>query len=136
MPTIKQRRVAKGLIDNLAAKQPATQQQIVEAAGYSPKSADKASRQILDSVGVKESLASFGFNEERAKEVVAEILVAGENDTVKLKAAEMIFKVHGTFAAEKHVNLNIEQTTDSRLDTMVAQIEAQLDEPEGTTISP
>lgn len=107
MPTIKQRRVAKGLIDNLAAKKPSTQKEIIEAAGYSPKTASNAATQIMQNEGVKESLISFGFNEERAKEVVAEILVAGENDTVKLKAAEMIFKVHGTFAAEKHVNLNI-----------------------------
>lgn len=136
MPTIRQQKVARGLVDNLAAKKPATKQEIVENAGYSHKTATQMSKVIIESEGVKESLVSFGFNENKAKEVVAEILVAGENDTVKLKAAEMIFKVHGTFAPDKHINLNIEQAANSKLDAIVAQIEQQLDEPEGTIISP
>lgn len=108
MATIRQRKLAKAIVENLAVEEPLNKQELVESAGYSTKSATQAAKQIIESPGVKESLVSFGFNEDKAKEVVAEILVAGENDTVKLKAAEMIFKVHGSFAPEKHLSLNVE----------------------------
>lgn len=110
MATIRQRKLAKAIVENLSAEEPLNKQELVVSAGYSVKSATQASKQIMETEGVKQSLVSFGFNEDKAKEVVAEILVAGENDTVKLKAAEMIFKVHGSFAPEKNINLNINGT--------------------------
>lgn len=110
MATIRQRKLAKAIVENLSAEEPLNKQELVVSAGYSVKSATQASKQIMETEGVKQSLVSFGFNEDKAKEVVAEILVAGENDNVKLKAAEMIFKVHGSFAPEKNINLNINGT--------------------------
>lgn len=102
MATLKQQKLAKGIVDNLAAKHPKTKQELVSEAGYSDLTADRASKDIIESDGVKETLVSFGFDPETAKGVVAEILIGGENDTVKLKAADMIFKVHDTYAPEKH----------------------------------
>lgn len=107
-------------------------QQLVASVGYSEKVADKKSTEILESKGVQEELAILGFDVETAKRVVGQIALEGENDNVKLKASEMIFKVHGTFAAEKHVNLNINRTEDSKLDALIAQIEDGLDQLEGT----
>lgn len=64
---------------------------------------------VLESDGVKEELIeTYGFDPEIAKQVVGQILVNGENDTVKLNAADKIFKVHGSYAAEKRVNINLD----------------------------
>lgn len=136
MATIRQQKLAKAIVENVARKQPLPKRDLVVNAGYSTKTATQASKQIIESEGVKESLVSFGFNPDKAKEVVAEILIGGENDTVKLKAADMIFNVHGTYAPKKQVNLNIEQTHDSRLDALIEELENKLDDPQGTTISP
>lgn len=54
---------------------------------------------------------------------------AADNKALK-DGLDMAYKLKGKYAAEKHVNLNIEHKTDSRLDAIVAQIEQQLDAPE------
>lgn len=107
MTTLRQKRVAKLVIENLELEKPLTGGQILEKTGYAP-GVIKNPSDILESKGVLHELSNYGFNTETAKGVVSEILVAGENDTVKLKAADMIFKVHGSYAAEKHVTLNID----------------------------
>ena len=57
----------------------------------------------------KEALEELGFNENTAKEVVGSIL---KDETIepqhRLKAAEQVFKVHGSYAPEKSVSVNIE----------------------------
>jgi len=112
MASIRQKRVARKLVENLASTNPATKQEIVESSGYSHLTADRVSKNIIESKGVQEELVLLGFNETRAKQVVSEILERGEDDGVKLKAADMIFKVHGTYAAERHVNLNVHKRLD------------------------
>lgn len=107
MATVKQKRVAKKVIENITSDKPLTGGEIVANSGYGP-SMKKNPQVILNSEGVKKELIRNGFDPEEAKRVVAEILVGGENDMVKIKAADMIFKVHGTYAPEKHANLNIE----------------------------
>lgn len=58
---------------------------------------------------IKNYLEEIGFTSDNAKEVVAEILSDESNEPKdRLKAAEMIFKVHGDFAPEKSINLNVE----------------------------
>lgn len=94
--------------------------------GYGP-SMSKNPKVVLESIGVKEELKNYGFDSDKAKEVVGEILIAGENDTVRLNAAKEIFKVNGDYAAEKHVNLNINQNQDSKLDKLITKIEDELD---------
>jgi hypothetical protein len=114
MATLKQKKVAKLVIENAQADKPLTGGQILEKTGYAP-GVIKNPSDVLDSKGVQEELIRHGFNPDAAKEVVTEILYAGENDAVKLKAADMVFKVHGTYAAEKHINLNIEDKPSERL---------------------
>lgn len=121
MSTIRQKKLANAIIENLVAKQPLNKGELVESVGYSVKSAEKKTNEIINSKGVQQELVAFGFNEDKAKEVVAEILVAGENDTVKLKAAEMIFKVQGSFAPEKHLTLNVQIEPSERL-KKIAQV--------------
>lgn len=132
MATMRQKKLARAVVESLTVKPTPTKQELVENAGYSHLTADRASKNILESKGVKESLVAFGFNEDRAKAVVGEILEAGENDTVKLKAADMIFKVHGTYAPEKAITLNINEERSSKLDAIVAQIEYELDAKDTT----
>lgn len=58
---------------------------------------------------IQEELRKLGFDSNNAKRVVSNILndeTAEAKD--RLKASEIIFKVHGDFAPEKHVNVNVE----------------------------
>lgn len=127
MPTIRQKKLARAVVDNLSQEKPLNKQELVASVGYSELTADRRAKDMLESPGVVAELVSFGFNEDKAKEVVAGILIGGENDTVKLKAADMIFKVNGTYAAEKHVNLNIHQDNNASLDALIERIENELD---------
>lgn len=107
MPTIRQKRIAKKLIDNLSADKPISAGEMLKTEGYS-KSLQNHPKRVLESEGVQEELIeTHGFDPELAKQVVSGILVGGENDNVKLKAADMIFKVHGSYAPEKQVNINL-----------------------------
>lgn len=114
MSTIRQKRVAKDIAKNLIRPNPLTGGEIVEKNGYGP-SMKKNPQSVINSIGVTEELKKLGFDSEKAKEVVGEILIAGENDSVKLKAADTIFKVNGDYAPEKHVNLNVEATPSDRI---------------------
>ena len=57
---------------------------------------------------IQEALKGLGFDSNNARRVVGELL---DDVTVeakdRLKAAEIIFKVGGDFAPEKHLNVNI-----------------------------
>lgn len=135
MATLRQKKLAKNIVDNLSQEKPLNKKELVVSAGYSVMSAESSAHLIIDQKGVQEELKNFGFDPEKAKEVVAQILTGGENDTVKLRAADMIFKVHSTYAPERSVSLSISQNNDAKLDEIIAQIEARLDEPQGTTLS-
>lgn len=114
-PTPRQRRAARIMVDVAMGKRPDIKNQgdIVIAAGYTEINAAQPKR-ILDTEGVKDALSEIGFNEDTAKQVVTQILnstAAKHKD--RLKAADMVFKVHGTYAAEKHVNVNVEISEDT-----------------------
>lgn len=136
MPTLKQKKVAKKLVESLSHAKPPTGGEIVESSGYGP-SMKKNPQVVLNSDGVKEELITvYGFNTEKAKEVVAEILIGGENDTVKLKAADMIFKVNSDYAPEKHLNVNVDATPNPEAIEAAEQAYLQhLDEPSQPTQS-
>ncbi len=89
---------------------------IVIEAGYAA-TVKEVPHKILDTSGVHMALEEYGFSELSAKNVVKEILNSKEEASKdRLKAADMVFKVHGTYAAEKHVSLNIDaQVDDARL---------------------
>jgi len=114
MPTIRQKRLAKAIIDNAVAEKPLNKQELVASVGYSELSADKKATEIIESIGTQEALADFGFTEDNAKMVVAEILLDPETDkNTRINAAKEVFKVQGSYAPEKKLvgsfNLNDEQ---------------------------
>ena len=109
-PTPRQRRAARIMADVAMGLRPdiKSQGQIVVEAGYS-RVIEKSPHDVLNTTGVETALADNGFSAETAKNVVKQILEdskAMHKD--RLKAADMVFKVHGTYAAEKHVSLNVE----------------------------
>lgn len=108
MPRIKQRKVAQKLIENVKLAKPLTAGEIVESSGYGP-SMKKNPQVVINSQGVKDALEEYGFTEDNAKKVVAKILLNDETEpNARLKAADQVFKVHGSYAPEKSVNLNVE----------------------------
>lgn len=111
MATLRQRKVAKAIVKNLESNTHQSAGEVLKSVGYGTGLQNQPKR-VLQSEGVLEELKNYGFNEDTAKGVVSEILISGENDTVKLKAADMVFKVNGTYAAEKHITLNIDESTE------------------------
>jgi len=108
MATLKQRRVAKLIIENATLDNPLNGGEIVEKGRYSKSMVIKPSK-VLESKGVKEALTEYGFSEDNAKKVVGEIMLNEKVDpSARLKATDQVFKVQGTYAPEKSVNLNIE----------------------------
>ena len=106
--TQRQKRVARKLVDNLTLDKPLTAGEMLENVGYS-KHLVKQPGRIIQSEGVQTELIALGFDPENAKKVVGEIL---DDETVepqhRLKAAEQVFKVHGSYAPEKSASVNIE----------------------------
>lgn len=107
MATLRQKKLAKGLVENLTSNKIKTASELLVSAGYDETTAQASPGRTIEQKGVKEELVKLGFDEETAKQVVGEILVYGDEDRDRLKAAEMIFKVHGSFAPEKKLNLNV-----------------------------
>lgn len=113
MATTKQKRIAELIIENSIIDKPLTGAQMLAKVSYSPGLQKQPSR-ILKSEGVKKALNNYGFNENAAKEVVASILNNKENEPRdRLKASDMIFKVHGSYAAEKHQSVNVNITANA-----------------------
>ncbi len=105
MSTLRQKNLAKAIIANASAEVPLTKKELVVSSGYTEMSAQSSAHIILEQQGVKDALNDFGFTEEAAKEVVGKIL---KDETVqpkdRLKASELVFKVHGSFAPEKRID--------------------------------
>lgn len=120
MSTAKQKKVAKLIIANATLDKPLNGGEMLEKVGYSDGIAKYPSR-VLDSDGVKEELAVHGFTPEAAKTVVSKIM---NDDLVepnaRLKAADMTFKVHGSYAPEKSVAINVDVAIDDK-DLSLAQ---------------
>lgn len=57
---------------------------------------------------IRAELQNLGFDSNNAKRVVGEILDDGSVEPHnRLKAADLVFKVQGDFAPERHINLDI-----------------------------
>lgn len=77
----------------------------------------------LDKPKIIEALKELGFDSDNAKTVVAEILSDESNEPKdRLKAAEMIFKVHGDFAPEKSINLNVAVEPSPRIKSLAERL--------------
>ena len=64
MPTLKQRKVAKALLDNALIDNPPTMGEMLEKVGYAKSVAEAKPGEIIDSQGVKDALAEYGLTEE------------------------------------------------------------------------
>lgn len=100
MATQKQKKVARLIIKNASLDKPLNGGEILEKVRYGKIS--KQPSRVLESQGVKEELEILGFTEANAKTVVASILLNEEADnSSRLKAADQVFKVQGSYAPEK-----------------------------------
>ncbi len=123
--TPRQRRAAKIMADIATGERTDIKNtgDIVIEAGYAA-TVKEVPHKVLDNSGVHMALEEYGFSEINAKRVVESILSsdkAAHKD--RLKAADMVFKVHGTYAAEKHVSLNVEiDSNNERLLELAAKL--------------
>ncbi|MBI4151621.1 hypothetical protein HY496_01510 [Candidatus Woesearchaeota archaeon] len=105
-----------------------TQKQLLIDSGYARSTASFESRKIIESAGVQEALKLLGFDEDNAKRVVGEIL----NDNRKraqdrLNAADKVFKVFGTYAPEKRVEIQARvDIKDEKLDALRQEYEDRM----------
>ena len=76
-----------------------TLKELLISLGYSEMNAQANASQILAKPAVRQLLANI-FTEENAKAVVSEILINGQEQN-RLKSAELMFKVLGSFAPVK-----------------------------------
>lgn len=81
-------------------------------AAYDTDDIDTAAVIAVENLGkpkIQEELKKLGFDSNNAKRVVGEILNDEEQQARdRLNAADKIFKVHGDYAPEKHVNVNLD----------------------------
>lgn len=122
MATLKQKEAAKLIIKNATLDKPLTGGEIVENSGYGV-SMKTNPQVILNSQGVKDALAEYGFSENNAMMVVTDIMMNEDTDAnTRLKATDQVFKVHGTYAAEKttslNVNVDVKKTDRTELDAL------------------
>lgn len=109
MSTIRQKRLAKAIALAVEGGTLQTKKELVLSSGYGEVTADRHASEVIEQAGVQEELANLGFTEDNAKRVVAEILLnSDEKANDRLKAAELTFKVQGSFAPDKSVNVNID----------------------------
>lgn len=98
MATTKQRKLAQAIVQNSQQAKPATDKELLVSSGYSTITAESSSHVIMAQEGLKDALSDLGFTEENAKSITAKILLDDkEQSKDRLKAAEMVFKVHGSF---------------------------------------
>ena len=99
-PTLKQKRVAKQIVEAIKLDSPPTGGEIVENSGYG-KSMRLFPGRILESLGVKEELKRLGFSVEAADQVIWEMLHEGKKEETKIKAAQEIYKRMGAYEDTK-----------------------------------
>ena len=119
MSTLKQKKVARLIVENAKLDEPLTGGEIVENSGYGV-SMKKNPQVILNSEGVQEELEILGFTEANAKAVVSEIMLnpAADNSS-RLKATDQVFKVKGSYAPDKNINMNLNVTTVDPTDSTI-----------------
>lgn len=102
---------------------------MVEAVGYSRTTARAWPGRTIEQKGTQEALAERGFTEANFKGVVTRCIEANDSTWAdKLKAGDMGFKVLGSYAAEKVINLNMEHTPESSDGDLLMEYESKLKE--------
>lgn len=108
MATVRQKKIAKLIVENARLDKPLNAGQMLEKVSYGKIS--KQPSRILESKGVKAELEILGFTEEAAMKVVQSIMHDDNVDpSARLKATDQVFKVRGTYAPERKIiaNLNV-----------------------------
>ena len=101
MATLKQKALAKAIVENAEREKPLNKKELVVSSGYSVISAESSAHLLMEQAGVKAELAVLGFDVATAKSVVGEILTDERKmPKDRLKAADMVFKVHGAYVPE------------------------------------
>lgn len=110
MPTVRQRKLAKKIVETLDSDENPTLGSLVESVGYDETTAKSKPGEIIDSVGVQEALKDLGFTIESADQVVKDILFKGKKEESKLKAADLMYKRLGGYAPDRSISLNLNKT--------------------------
>lgn len=98
MARTRQKKLAQALVENSQKDKPDTLGEMLVNVGYSKNVAEAKPTEIIQSEGVQKELAALGFSEENANLVVGTILLnEKEKATDRLKAAELVYKVKGSF---------------------------------------
>jgi hypothetical protein len=125
-PSELQYRVAEAIIENSQLDKPKSDAEMLLDVGYAETTAYHKQKEIIQSEGVQEALQDFGFTEENAKRVVANIMLNdGSRDENRLKAAGMVFDVFGSAAPKKTLNLNLNADV-KQLDPVTDEYEEKL----------
>lgn len=123
MATLKQKKLAENIVLNAVAEDPLNKQELVVSAGYSEVHAEANASTIIESVGVQEELANLGFTTEGAKAVVEQILYDRRvKPETRISAAREVFKVQGSYAAEKVETKNLNVNVDVQSDVDLAEL--------------
>lgn len=134
--TIKQRKLARKIIEITNKGEAPTKEALLRSVGYSVASSQGHAQEIIESEGVQNALDEYGFTEENAKKVLASILnsptvfemVTPDN---QIRAAQEVFKVRGSYAPAKSETkaLNIDVKIDnSETEKLRQEYEQKLNE--------
>lgn len=107
-PTPKQAKLAEAIIENAGLDKPKSTTEVLLSVGYGQGTVDGGTSRITEAAGVQEALEARGFTLENAQKVVSQIMLNEEaKDRDRLTAADMTIKVHGGYAPERKLNLNL-----------------------------
>jgi hypothetical protein len=108
MSTELQKRLAENIVKNAKRSKPLNKTELLVTTGYSEVSAKAYATTIIEQKGVQEELKLLGFEPNRAKKVIAEIMTNKHaEDKDRLKAADMILNVFGEYAPEKSITMSV-----------------------------
>lgn len=111
---MRQTKLAQEIVKDLKnARKPRNKHDLLVSSGYSEITAKANPGDIIAQQGTQialnVALEQAGFSTSSAKRVVGEILEKTyAEDKDRLKAAELIFKVEGAYAAEKSINATVD----------------------------
>jgi nitrogen regulatory protein PII len=124
MATQRQRKLAEAIVANAKTAKPVGVGQLLVGVGYSESVATAYPTKIIESEGVQEALEDFGFSPLNARKVVGRILNGGKEEN-QIRAADMIFKVHGSYAPDKSVTVHVGATVDQEAVRAMAKVLAE-----------
>lgn len=119
MPTLRQRKLAKKIVESATLDKPPNLGEVLESVGYPESTATTYPGKVLKQKGVQEALEDLGFSIEGADQVVKNILYKSKREDMKLRAADMVYKRRGAYedtkqGAGKTLIIHVTQETAER----------------------